>query len=91
MRCSGSCTPASGPRVSSSLDVRSCRGGDVQNVNGQLECAGYNGYNGGVYQPTRPYNGGGYAGNMPAGDRGLAADPDRREQLRANVHVLDVK
>jgi hydroxypyruvate isomerase len=25
------------------------------------------------------------AGNMPAGDRGLAADPDRTAQLRANV------
>lgn len=25
------------------------------------------------------------AGNMPGGDRGLAADPDRAEQLRANV------
>jgi hydroxypyruvate isomerase len=27
------------------------------------------------------------AGDMPAGERGLAADPERREQLRANVPV----
>jgi hydroxypyruvate isomerase len=31
------------------------------------------------------------AGDMPAGDRGLAADPARRDQLRANVPVaLDI-
>ena len=27
------------------------------------------------------------AGNMPGGDRGLASDPDRREQLRRNIPI----
>jgi hypothetical protein len=40
------CTNNGGQRVRSSIDVSSCRGADIGNLNGQLRCVGNGGYYG---------------------------------------------
>jgi hypothetical protein len=62
------CTNPQGARIRSSIDLQSCRRGDIVNANGQLACnrnarrnGGYNngGYNNGGYN-NGGYNNGGY-------------------------------
>ncbi|HYE46118.1 MAG TPA: hypothetical protein VEA44_10140, partial [Caulobacter sp.] len=55
----------------SELDVRSCRNGRVENVNGRLRCEGYGG--GGGYGGG-PGGGGGYGGG-PGGGGGYGGGP----------------
>ncbi|HTD37077.1 MAG TPA: CVNH domain-containing protein [Candidatus Limnocylindrales bacterium] len=41
------CTAANGSRVRSTIDINSCRGGDIANSNGQLVCNGGSSYGNG--------------------------------------------
>ena len=52
------CTDPQGDRVRSSIDLGSCRGGDIANSNGQLICNGGNGYS--RYGNNGNGNGNGY-------------------------------
>jgi hypothetical protein len=57
------CTAPNGRYIGSSIQLGSCRGGDIANSNGYLRCNGGGG--GGGYYP--PHNGGGYYGRVPQG------------------------
>ncbi len=57
---SGTCLGNYGIPIQTSIDMRSCPGGAVQNQSGNLVCAYGGGYGGGGY--GRGYGGGGYGG-----------------------------
>jgi len=64
------CTSANGTRVRSTIDVDSCRRGDIANANGQLVCNGNDRWRNGHRDDGHGYgygNGYGNNGNAPGG------------------------